>query len=64
MYLIIFGVLFLAIGGFLVATALSIINFLPFALPETIMDFPALYIFGGIAGLGVILILASFTQAY
>jgi hypothetical protein len=64
MYLIIFGLLFLAIGGVLVASALGLISFLPITLPETIMDFPALYIFGGIVGLGVILLLASFTQMY
>ncbi len=57
-YLIIFGIILLALGGAGIASSMGMID-LPIALPGSLFGFPALYVFGGLLGLGVILLIAS-----
>lgn len=56
--LILLGILFLAIGGIGIASTFGV--GLPFTIPTEIMGYPAMYIFGGLIGLGILfLIIAS-----
>jgi hypothetical protein len=63
-YVAIVGVLLLAVGGLLLATSMGMIAVLPITLPETLLGFPALYVFGGILGIGIILLIVASRMTY
>ena len=53
------GILIIAFGAFLAVEAFEITSFLPIELPAEIMSYPFWYFSGGIAGIGLLVIVIS-----
>lgn len=53
------GILIIAFGAFLAVESFGMTSFIPIDLPATIMGYPFWYFSGGIAGIGLLVILIS-----